>query len=60
MNFIELLRKAQGGDEDAIVELLTLYDPLLTKAAIVNSVYDEDLYQELRIVFLNCISAFSI
>lgn len=60
MNFVELLQSAKDGNESSVVELLTLYDPMLTKASIVNSVFDEDLYQELRITMLDCIRIFSI
>lgn len=60
MNFVELLQSAKGGNESAVVELLTLYDPMLTKASIVNSAFDEDLYQELRMTMLDCIRIFSI
>lgn len=60
MNFIELLKSAQSGDESAVIELLTLYDPMLIKSAVVNSMFDEDLYQELRIVLLHCIRVFPI
>lgn len=59
MNFVELLQSAKGGNESA-VELLTLYDPMLTKASIVNSAFDEDLHQELRMTMLACIRIFSI
>lgn len=58
--FCELFRSAKGGNEPAVVELLTRYDPVLTKAAIVNSVFDEDLYQELRMPLLDCVRIFSI
>ena len=44
----------------AAQELLLLYDPLLTKEAVVNRVFDEDLYQELRIVLLTCIRIFPV
>jgi len=60
MNFRDLLCEAKAGNEQAVMELLTLYDPLLTKESIVGRVLDEDLYQELRIVLLHCIQAFPI
>lgn len=60
MNFKELLLAAKAGNERAAQELLMLYDPLLTKEAVVNRVFDEDLYQELRIVLLNCIRNFPV
>jgi hypothetical protein len=60
MNFRDLLCKAKAGDEQAFRELLMLYDPLLTKEAIVDRRLDEDLYQELCMVFLHCIQVFPL
>lgn len=60
MNFVDLLQNAKSGDETAATELLKLYDPMLTKAAVVNRIFDEDLYQELRMTLLGCIRTFSI
>lgn len=60
MNFVELLQSAKAGSEDAIMELLKLYDPMLMKAAVLNGVFDEDLYQELRMALLGCIRTFTI
>ena len=60
MNSVELLLAAKEGNERAVQELLLLYDPLLTKEAVVNRVFDEDLYQELRIVLLTCIRSFPV
>lgn len=41
-------------------ELLSMYQPLLMKEAIVEGVFDEDLYQELCIVFLKCVERFRV
>lgn len=60
MNFVELLQSAKAGSEDAIMELVKLYDPMLMKAAVLNGVFDEDLYQELRMALLGCIRTFTI
>lgn len=60
MNFKELLERAKIGDSSAITELLQMYRPLLLKEAILDSSLDEDLYQELCIVFLRCIEKFRI
>lgn len=60
MNFGELLRRAKSSDQQALEELLQIYRPLMMKEAIVDGVLDEDLYQELRIVFLRCIQQFDI
>ena len=60
MNFKELLERAKIGDSSAITELLQMYRPLLLKEAILDSRLDEDLYQELCIVFLRCIEKFRI
>ena len=60
MNFKNLLLQAKAGDEKALTELLLIYRPLLLKESIVNGVFDEDLFQELSIVFLKCVRKFRI
>ena len=47
MNFKELLYRARQGDEDAILEIFEMYRPLLIKNALVEGIFDEELYQEL-------------
>jgi len=59
MNFIELLSDAKTNPAGA-ERLLELYRPLLTKAAIVDGVFDEDLHQELILVLLRCVKSFKI
>ena len=58
MNFKELLLQAKFGDRTATTELLMLYQPLLQKESIIDGILDEDLYQELCIVFMRCIDRF--
>ena len=58
MNFKEMLLEAKVGNEPAVIALLEMYKPLLVKYAIVNSRFDEDLYQELCITLLRCIQMF--
>lgn len=60
MSFEILLRKAQKNEQDAMEQLLMMYQPLLMKEAIVNGVLNEDLYQELCIVFVYCVRRFQI
>lgn len=60
MRFKNLLLQAKAGDEKAFAELLAMYRPLLLKESIVDGVFDEDLYQELCIVFLRCIKRFRL
>ena len=60
MNFKQLLERAKGGDAAAVTELLLMYRPLLLKEAILDSILDEDLYQELCLVFLRCIEKFRL
>lgn len=60
MDFKELLIRAQADDQQAKEKIITLYQPLLTKASVVNGVFDEDLYQELCVTLLNCIKRFKI
>ena len=60
MTFKELLLQAKSGYPQAAQELFRMYRPLLMKESIVGGVFDEDLYQELCIVFLRCIQRFKV
>ena len=60
MNFKELLLRAQAEDQQAKEKLLSLYRPLLMKEAVINGVFDEDVYQELCITLLTCIQRIQI
>ena len=61
MNFKELLYRARQGDEDAILEIFEMYRPLLIKNALVDGIFDEDLYQELTacLLYTSCGSGFT-
>lgn len=58
MDFKNLLIQAKAGHEEAVIVLLEMYRPLLIKNAIIESRFDEDLYQELCIVLLKCIKKY--
>ena len=60
MNVKQLMERAKAGDSGAVTELLMMYRPLLLKEAILDSNLDEDLYQELCLVFLRCIEKFRL
>ena len=60
LNFKELLLRAQAEDQQAKEKLLSLYQPLLMKEAVINGVFDEDVYQELCITLLTCIKRFKV
>jgi len=60
MDFKELLLQARAGSEIAVVVLLEMYRPLLVKNAIINGIFDDDLYQELCIALLKCIRSFQM
>ena len=60
INFKELIIRAQRGENEAQETLLEMYQPLLSKEAIVDGVFDEDLYQELCMRFIRCIEKFEI
>ena len=60
MNFKQLMEREKAGDSAAVTELLMMYRPLLLKEAILDSNLDEDLYQELCLVFLRCIEKFRL
>ena len=52
MTFEQMLRRAKGGDQEAITRILLMYRPLLLKYAVINGRLDEDLYQELCITLM--------
>ena len=60
MEFKDLIIRAKRGENSAQEQLLELYKPLLSKEAIVDGVFDEDLYQELCLRFIRCIDKFEI
>lgn len=60
MNFKEMLMLAKAGHPQAVETLLTMYRPLLMKEAIVDGIFDEDLFQELCLVFWRCIRKFQV
>lgn len=60
MEFMELIIRAKRGENSAQEQLLELYKPLISKEAIVDGVFDEDLYQELCLRFIRCIDKFEI
>ena len=60
MEFKELIIRAKRGENSAQEQLLELYKPLISKEAIVDGVFDEDLYQELCLRFIRCIDKFEM
>lgn len=60
MDFKELIIRAKRGENSAQEKLLEMYKPLLSKEAIVDGVFDEDLYQELCLRFIRCIEKFEL
>ena len=60
MNFEQLLLRAKQGDPKSIADILNMYQPLLLKYSVIDDRLDEDLYQELCLVFLRCIQIFRV
>lgn len=60
MNIKDLLILAKRGDSSAMETLLEAYRPLMANNAIIDGVFDEDLFQELQIVFMHCFQVFRI
>ena len=58
MNIKDLLILAKLGDNSAMETLLETYRPLILKASIIDGEFDEDLFQELQIVFMHCVQVF--
>ena len=59
-NFDSLFARAKNGDDSAFEILLRKYSPLLKKESVINGSFDEDLFQELCIVFIRCIRKFTV
>ncbi len=59
-DFKELLISAQTKEQDDFDELLLRYKPLLLKEAVIDGLFDEDLYQEYCMTFLRCVKRFSL
>ena len=54
-NFRDLLCSAQGGDAEAMNELLEMYRLLLINNSLIDGVVDEDMYQELCYKFITAV-----
>jgi len=59
-DFITLFTLAKDGDAVAVETILNMYRPLLYKESMLQGIFDEDLFQELCLVLLNCIAKFTI
>ena len=60
MSFEVTLQQAKEGNTQAILEIVEMYKPLIIRNAIVEGIFDEDLYQELIRVLLSCIQRFEL
>ncbi|MGN0493278.1 MAG: helix-turn-helix domain-containing protein [Acutalibacteraceae bacterium] len=60
MNFRDLLLAAKNNDNIAFETILKMYEPLIMKESIINGFFDEDLYQEQRMVLRKCIEQFEL
>ena len=60
MNFRDLMLAAKNNDNIAFESILNMYEPLIMKESILNGFFDEDLYQEQRMVLQKCIEHFEL
>lgn len=60
MEFEEMLFRAKMADKRATEQIIEMYRPLLIKNALVDGVFDEDLYQELILETLKCMQYFVV
>ena len=60
MSFEVTLQQAKEGNTQAILEIVEMYKPLIIRNAIVEGIFDGDLYQELIRVLLSCIKRFEL
>lgn len=59
-DFKVLLLTAQSEDREGFEELLLRYKPLLLKEAVIDGIFDEDLYQEYCMTFFRCVKRFLV
>lgn len=60
MDFETLISESKNGNNDKILALMELYTPLLCHESMINGKFDEDLMQELKLTFLDCIRSFNL
>lgn len=60
MTFKELLVEAKAGNTAAKEEIYLMFRPGMINKAMVDGVFDEDLFQELCMKFLVCIDQFDM
>lgn len=60
MKFEEILHGAKAGNGTEKEEIFRMYQPLLKSRAHLEGKFDEDLYQELSVVLLECIEKFEL
>lgn len=59
MDFDRVFLTAKGGDEAALAQLLEFYNPMLVHYSILSGGrFDEDLYQEQKLLLYRCLKAF--
>jgi len=60
IDFLEVMLHAKENDDVAISMLFDMYKPLLIHLSIIDGLLDEDLRQELWIIFVLCIRSFKL
>lgn len=60
MDFEKVLFRAKSGDRQSIEQILEMYQSLLIKNALVDGVFDEELYQELTLEVIKSIYKFQV
>ena len=59
-NFVEILQKAIAGDNEAINEILLLYQPLINRKSVVKGAFDEDCRQHIMLHIVKNIHKFDM
>ncbi|MBE7100785.1 MAG: helix-turn-helix domain-containing protein [Clostridiales bacterium] len=60
MDFYDILKKAIDGDENSILKILKMYEPLIVKNSIWRGELDEDLKEYITIRIIKNISQFKL
>ena len=59
-DFERTLDAAQKGDAEAMMNLLTMFRPLLVQYSMINGRFNEDLMQSLVVKFMKAVRCFKI
>lgn len=60
MEFEQVLRQAQAGDQEAFETIFHMFEHLMRKLSYIQGRFNEDLYQELSLTLFQCVKTFRV